>query len=72
MATSTKLPPNAFVHEILAHVSKQKSVAKKVEALQEYRNDALTAVLIWNFDDTVYSLLPEEGMEEPLPLYQGW
>jgi hypothetical protein len=47
------------VHEILAHVSKQKSVAKKVEALQEYRNDALTAVLIWNFDDTVYSLLPE-------------
>jgi hypothetical protein len=59
MATSTKLPPNAFVHEILAHVSKQKSVAKKVEALQEYRNDALTAVLIWNFDDTVYSLLPE-------------
>ena len=29
MATSTKLPPNAFVHEILAHVSKQKSVAKK-------------------------------------------
>ena len=59
MATSTKLPPNAFVHEILAHASKQKSVAKKVEALQEYRNDALTAVLIWNFDDTVYSLLPE-------------
>ena len=59
MATSTKLPPNAFLHEILAHVSKQKSVAKKVEALKEYRNDALTAVLIWNFDDTVYSLLPE-------------
>jgi hypothetical protein len=59
MVTSTKLPPNAFVHEILAHVSKQKSVAKKVEVLKEYRNDALTAILIWNFDDTVYSLLPE-------------
>jgi len=59
MATSTKLPPNAFVHEILAHVSKQKSVAKKVEVLKEYRNDALTAILIWNFDDTVCSLLPE-------------
>ena len=59
MATSTKLPPNAFVHEILAHVSKQRSVAKKVEVLKEYRNDALTAILIWNFDDTVISALPE-------------
>ena len=59
MATSTKLPPNAFVHEILAHASKQKSIAKKVEVLKEYRNDALTAILIWNFDETVQSLLPE-------------
>jgi len=59
MATSTKLPPNAFVHEILAHASKQRSVAKKVEVLKEYRNDALTAILIWNFDDTVISALPE-------------
>ena len=59
MATSTKLPPNAFVHEILAHVSKQRSVAKKVEALQQYRNDALVSILIWNFDDSVQSLLPE-------------
>ena len=59
MATSTKLPPNAFIHEILAHASKQRSVAKKVEVLKEYRNDALTAILIWNFDDTVISVLPE-------------
>ena len=59
MATSTKLPPNAFVHEILAHVSKQRTVAKKVEVLKEYRNDALTAILIWNFDDTVVSMLPD-------------
>ena len=62
MATSTKtkeLPANAFVHEILAEVSKQKSVAKKVEVLQKYRNDGLTSILIWNFDETVLSLLPE-------------
>ena len=59
MATSTKLPPNAFVHEILSHVSKQRSAAKKVDALKEYRNDALTAILIWNFDDTVVSMLPD-------------
>ena len=62
MATSTKtkeLPANAFVHEILAEVSKQKSVAKKVEVLQKYRNDGLTSILIWNFDESVWSLLPE-------------
>tara|TARA_B100001564_G_scaffold104344_1_gene86178 strand:+ start:15750 stop:16217 length:468 start_codon:yes stop_codon:yes gene_type:complete len=62
MATSTKtkeLPANAFVHEILAEASKQKSVAKKVEVLQKYRNDGLTSILIWNFDETVLSLLPE-------------
>ena len=63
MATSTKkskeLPPNAFVHEILAEVSKQRSAAKKVEVLQKYRNDGLTAILIWNFDDTILSMLPE-------------
>ena len=54
-----ELPPNPFVHEILEYVSKQRSKAKKVDALKEYRNDALTAILIWNFDDTVVSLLPE-------------
>tara|TARA_R100000406_G_scaffold59768_1_gene41431 strand:- start:1169 stop:1627 length:459 start_codon:yes stop_codon:yes gene_type:complete len=59
MATSTKLPANAFIHEILDHVSKQRSAAKKVDALKEYRNDALTAILIWNFDDTIISMLPD-------------
>ena len=62
MATSAKtkeLPANAFVHEILAEASKQKTVAKKVEVLQKYRNDGLTSILIWNFDETVLSLLPE-------------
>ena len=63
MATSTKkakeLPANAFVHEILAEVSKQRTVAKKVEVLQKYRNDGLTAILIWNFDETVLSMLPD-------------
>ena len=54
-----KLPPNPFQHEILELISKQRSKAKKVEMLQEYRNDALTALLIWNFDDTVVSMLPE-------------
>ena len=54
-----KLPPNPFISEILDLASKQRSAAKKVEVLQEYRTDALTAVLIWNFDDTAVSLVPE-------------
>ena len=63
MATSTRktkeLPANAFVHEILEEVSKQRSAAKKVEVLQKYRNDGLVSILIWNFDETVLSMLPE-------------
>jgi len=61
MATSTlkKLPPNPFISEILELVSKQRSNAKKVEVLKEYRTDALTSVLIWNFDDTVISMIPD-------------
>ena len=57
--SSNKLPPNPFIHEILELASKQRSRAKKIEILQEYRNDALTSLFIWNFDDTVVSLLPE-------------
>ena len=53
------LPPNPFLNEILDYVESQKTKAKKVQALQEYRDDSLTAVLIWNFDDRVQSAMPE-------------
>jgi len=58
-STKTKLPPNPFIHEILEVVSKARSKDKKVEILKEQRTDALTALLIWNFDDTVLSVIPE-------------
>tara|TARA_B100000131_G_C17961341_1_gene550566 strand:- start:326 stop:799 length:474 start_codon:yes stop_codon:yes gene_type:complete len=54
-----KLPVNPFMSEILELVSKQRSAAKKIEVLKEYRTDALTAILIWNFDDTAVSMVPE-------------
>jgi len=54
-----KLPPNPFIHEILELVDEQKTKAKKVAILQEYRDDSLTAVLIWNFDESVQSALPD-------------
>ena len=57
--TKTKLPPNPFQTEILDLVSKSRAKAKKVELLQEYRNDALVSLLTWNFDDTVFSALPD-------------
>ena len=53
------LPTNPFVFEILELVSKQRSNAKKVEVLQTYEHDSLKAVLIWNFDESVISMLPD-------------
>ena len=53
------LPPNPFVFEVLDLVDKQRSKAKKIEVLQKYQSNHLKAVFIWNFDDSVISLLPE-------------
>ena len=53
------LPPNPFVFEILELASKQRSKAKKVEVLQGYEHHSLKAIFIWNFDDTVISMVPE-------------
>ena len=56
--TKQELPPNPFVHEILELVSKQRSRAKKVEILQKYEDLSLKTLFIWNFDDTVISMVP--------------
>ena len=53
------LPTNPFVFEILELASKQRSNAKKVEILKSYEHDSLKTVLIWNFDESIISLLPE-------------
>ena len=58
-AKPPSLPPNPFVNEILEYVSGQKSKIAKVEALKEYRNEALVSILIWNFVETVVSMIPE-------------
>ena len=60
--TSTKkvkLPPNPFVHEVLDLMNSQRTKAKKIEVLKEYEDPALKAILIWNFDPTAISVLPE-------------
>jgi hypothetical protein len=53
------LPVNPFIFEILELASKQRSNAKKIEVLKTYENDALKTIFIWNFDESVISLLPE-------------
>lgn len=53
------LPINPFIYEILELASKQRSNAKKVEVLKTYEHDALKTIFIWNFDESVISLLPE-------------
>ena len=52
------LPANPFVFEILDIVTKQRSVAKKVEALQKFSHPCLKSIFIWNFDETIVSVLP--------------
>jgi len=53
------LPVNPFVFEVLELVSKQRTHAKKVEVLKTYEHDSLKSIFIWNFDESVISLLPE-------------
>ena len=53
-----KLPSNPFMNEIFELVSEQKTDAKKVAVLKEYECDILKSLFIWNFDDSVISLLP--------------
>src|SRR6056300_140027 len=53
------LPTNPFIFEILELASKQRSNAKKVEVLKTYAHDSIKTIFIWNFDETVISLIPE-------------
>ena len=54
-----KLPSNPFMNEILELANEQTTHAKKVAVLQEYECMVLKSLFIWNFDDSVISLLPE-------------
>ena len=56
---SIELPTNPFVFEILELASSQRTTAKKVEVLKKYEDNSVKAVLIWNFDDSVISMVPE-------------
>jgi hypothetical protein len=61
------LPTNPFAFEVFDLVSRQKTNAKKVELLQKYDHPSIRALFIWNFDESVISVLPDG----PVP-YSGY
>ena len=59
VTTSLELPKNPLAFEVLDLVSKQRSKAKKVEVLKKYEDMSLKILFVWNFDESVVSVLPE-------------
>tara|TARA_B100000287_G_scaffold38175_1_gene35005 strand:- start:44 stop:640 length:597 start_codon:yes stop_codon:yes gene_type:complete len=57
--TLPELPKQPFVFEVLDLVSKQRSKAKKIEVLRKYDEQHIRRILIWNFDESIKSVLPE-------------
>ncbi len=48
-----------LLSEVLQKVSNAKTKAQKIKILKDLRTDALVSILIWNYDDSVKSMLPE-------------
>ena len=47
-----------LISEVLQKVSNAKTKAQKIKLLQEHNTDTLRMLLIWNFDESVYSAVP--------------
>jgi len=58
-AEKIQLTSKSYVHEIFSAVSTERTKAKKIEILQQYNENFIKSVLIWNFDETIISVLPE-------------
>ena len=53
------LPNNPLAFEVFDLISRQRTKQKKVELLRKYNHDSIRALLIWNFDESVISMLPD-------------
>jgi len=62
-----ELPLKPLAFEVLDLVSRQRSKAKKIEVLRKYEEISLKIIFIWNFDESIISILPPG--EVP---YQGY
>jgi len=54
-----ELPPNPMVHELLEAVDSERVKSKKLEILRAHGEDSFKMTMIWNFDESVISMLPE-------------
>jgi hypothetical protein len=48
-----------LLSEVLQKVSNAKTKKEKIELLHRYKTPALQSILIWNFDESVVTLLPD-------------
>ncbi len=51
--------PRLLISEVLRKVSNAKTKEEKAKLLNKHNSQALRSLLIWNFDDSVISMLPE-------------
>jgi hypothetical protein len=59
VAEKIELTPSSYVHEIFAAVVAERTKDKKVNILQQYNENFIKSLLIWNFDPSIESILPE-------------
>ena len=54
-----ELPANPMVHELLEAVDSERVKARKLDILRTHGEDSFKMTMIWNFDESVVSMLPE-------------
>ena len=72
---TNSLPLNPFVFEVLDLASLQKTTDRKVEVFKNYEHDCIKTIMLWNFDESVISMLPEGevpyGETQEQTVYKG-
>lgn len=69
MARDTYRP---LISEVLRKVNNAKTKAEKKELLQKYNSQTLRSLFIWNYDESVISMLPEGDVPfTPNPAPEG-
>ena len=58
-AEKIELTSSSYVHEILGAISAERTKEKKIGILQQYNENFIKSLLIWNFDVSIQSVLPE-------------
>tara|TARA_R100001460_G_scaffold26899_1_gene54482 strand:+ start:57 stop:677 length:621 start_codon:yes stop_codon:yes gene_type:complete len=53
------LPQNPLAFEVFDLVSRSRTKQKKIEILKKYDDSSLRRLFVWNFDQSIVSILPE-------------